>query len=435
MRKLPFWMLYSLGLSEQEIRMRTLYLECNSGISGDMTAAALLDLGADREGLLEMLDGMPLHGFHVKIGRRETCGISACDFDVVLDEEPHTHRHLADIYDIIERTDTTDSVKILAKRMFEIVARAEAKAHNVPIEKVHFHEVGAVDSIVDIMSAAYLIESLRIDRAVVSELHEGRGQVKCQHGILPVPVPAVANIVQDCGLSIRLLDVEGEMVTPTGAAIAAVLQEYGQKNGRESRGEEKSSCEESRRRSAPFGKQGCIEGRLLGIGTGAGKKDFPHANILRAMLFEENEAGEERLWMLETNVDDCTGEALGFTSEILLQAGARDVAFAPIFMKKNRPAYLLSVLCEEADREKLENLIFLHTTTIGIRSYRVERRTLPRQSLAAETSYGAVRIKKIERPDGTCCMPEYESVREICERTGEGFAKVYEAVKRETEGL
>lgn len=412
--------------------MRTLYLECNSGISGDMTAAALLDLGADREGLLEMLDGMPLHGFHVEIGRTEKCGISACDFEVVLDEEPHTHRHLADVYEIIEQTDTADSVKALARRMFEIVAEAEAKAHDVPVEKVHFHEVGAVDSIVDIMSAAYLIESLHIDRAVVSELHEGRGQVRCQHGILPVPVPAVVNIVQSCGLPMRLTDTEGEMITPTGAAIAAVLQEYGQKNGRESRGEERSSCEESRRRNTPFGKQGCIGGRLLGIGTGAGKKDFPHANILRAMLFEENEAGKERLWMLETNVDDCTGEALGYVSEKLLEAGARDVTFSPIFMKKNRPAYLLAVLCGEAERERLEDLIFLHTTTIGIRRYEVERRTLPRESLTAETSYGAVRMKRIERPDGVRCVPEYENVREICDRTGAGFAEVYEAIKRET---
>ena len=207
--------------------MRTLYMECNSGISGDMTAAALLDLGADRKGLLAMLGSMPLAGFHVKIGRTAKCGISACDFDVIMDEHQHVHRHLSDVYEIIEQTDTTASVKALAKRMFEIVAEAEAKAHDVPVEKVHFHEVGAVDSIVDIMSAAYLIESLHIDRAVISELHEGRGQVKCQHGILPVPVPAVVNIVQSCGLSMRLTDTEGEMITPTGAAIAAALQEYG----------------------------------------------------------------------------------------------------------------------------------------------------------------------------------------------------------------
>lgn len=408
--------------------MKTLYLECNSGISGDMTAAALLDLGADRNGLLAMLKSMPLQGFHVEIGRTVKCGISACDFDVVLEEHPHAHRHLADIYEIIEQTDTTDPVKDLAKRMFEIVAEAEAKAHQVPVERVHFHEVGAVDSIVDIMSAAYLIESLHIDRAVVSELREGCGQVRCQHGILPVPVPAVGNIVQSCGLSMRLTDTEGEMITPTGAAIAAALLEYGE-DGREDR--EKSHPEGSIRGMADR-KQNRAGGRLLGIGNGAGKKDFPHANILRAMLFEEDEVKEERLWMLETNLDDCTGEALGYVSEALFRAGARDVTFAPIYMKKNRPAYLLSVLCTETDRDRMEDLIFRHTTTIGIRSYQVERRTLPRQSLTAKTSYGTVRIKKIERPDGVCRMPEYESIREICDRTGEGFGKVYERVRQET---
>lgn len=403
--------------------MRTLYIECNSGISGDMTAAALLDLGADREGMLAMLESMPLQGYHVEIRRTEKCGISACDFDVVLDEHQHIHRHPADIYEIIEHTDASESVKILAKRMFEIVAKAEAKAHNVPVEKVHFHEVGAVDSIVDIMSAAYLIESLHIDRAVVSELHEGRGQVRCQHGILPVPVPAVVNIVQDCGLPMRLTETQGEMITPTGAAIAAALQKYKGKYSPESSGKRKQDR-----------KQYSVSGKLLATGTGAGKKDFSHANILRAMLFEEAEVFEERFWMLETNIDDCTGETLGYVSETLFQAGARDVTFTSIFMKKNRPAYLLAVLCEEADIEKMENLIFLHTTTIGIRKYRVERRTLPRQSITAETSYGTVQVKKIRRPDGICCMPEYESVREICGRTGEGFSKVYETIKRETAG-
>ena len=247
--------------------MRTLYLEGTSGISGDMTVAALLDLGGDREGLLRMLKSMPLQGYHVEIGRTEKCGIAACDFDVILDEHPHEHRHLADIYEIIERTDTEEEVKALAKRMFEIVAEAEAKAHDLPVEKVHFHEVGAVDSIVDIMSAAYLIESLQIDRAVISRLREGTGQVRCQHGILPVPVPAVINILKSSGLPVLLTETEGELITPTGAAIAAALQEYGEKAPNSTR----------------------PQGRLVGTGAGAGKKDFPHANVLRAMLFEESE--------------------------------------------------------------------------------------------------------------------------------------------------
>lgn len=398
--------------------MRTLYIECNSGISGDMTAAALLDLGADREGLLSMLESMPLAGYHIEIGRTEKRGISACDFQVVPEGQEHTHRHLSDIFGIIEQTDVSPNVKALAKRMCLIVAEAEAKAHNVPVERVHFHEVGAVDSIVDIMSAAYLIESLHIQRAVVSEIREGRGQVRCQHGSLPVPVPAVVNIIQAQGLSLRLTDVEGEMVTPTGAAIAAALREYGGYPYKE--GDRKES----------FSEGGGVGGRLLASGCGAGKKEFPHANVLRALLFE-GDAPEEGLWMLETNMDDCTGEALGYMVEKLLEAGARDAFFTPVFMKKNRPAYLLSVLCSGNLRENLERLIFSHTTTIGIRRYRVERTALPREGLTAETSYGKVRAKRIGGPEGTSVLPEYESVREICERTGEGFAKVYDQVKWE----
>jgi hypothetical protein len=320
---------------------------------------------------------------------------------------------LAQIREIIDRTDTTDQVKKLANRIFEIVAEAEARAHHVPVEQVHFHEVGAVDSIVDIMSAAYLIESLSIDRAVVSELYEGRGQVKCQHGILPVPVPAVVNIATAHGLSLHLTETEGEMITPTGAAIAAALSEYGK---------EKKS-----------GQNVQPKGKLMAVGTGAGKKEFPHANILRAMLFEEKKEEQDPLWMLETNMDDVTGEALGYVSEKLLDAGARDVFYEPIYMKKNRPAYLLHVLCQESLREEMEKIIFLHTTTIGIRRYQVERTVLERHVKERETSFGKVKVKEIRRPDGTYVMPEYESVREICDRTGMGFLKLYEEIRREVE--
>lgn len=397
--------------------MRTLYMQCSSGISGDMTAAALLDLGADRQGLLAMLESVPVKGWHVEIGRRDKSGIDACDFDVVLDEHPHTHRHPADIYEIIQGTCASPEVKRLARRMFEIVAEAEAKAHGIPVEEVHFHEVGAVDSIVDILSAAYLIESLDIDRAVISPLTEGCGQVKCQHGLLPVPVPAVLNIVQAQGLELRLTEEPGEMVTPTGAAIAAALREYGKGSGAGQR--------------QP-------EGRLLAVGTGAGKKDFSHANVLRAMLFEEeekaeNSGSEDLLWVLETDIDDCTGEALGFVAELLMEAGARDVTMIPVYMKKNRPACRLSVLCREEERESLEDLIFLHTTTIGIRRHEVLRRALKRELLTVETSQGAVRVKKIARPSGTVWMPEYDSVREISRGNGRGFTELYQDLRREIE--
>ena len=282
---------------------------------------------------------------------------------------PHTHRNLADITGIIEQSAMTADAKKTALRIFGIVAQAEAKVHGKPIDQVHFHEVGAVDSIVDIAAVSICLDDLGIKEAVISELYEGSGHVHCQHGILPVPVPAVTAIAEAYGLYLRQTGNRGEMVTPTGAAIAAGIRTQ-------------EALPEVY--------------RIVKTGMGAGKKDFPRANLLRASLIEtrmeapgrEASGNEEKtvekdetLWTLETNVDDTTGEALGFVMEQLLAAGARDVCYLPAFMKKNRPAYLVKVICTEAKREELEELLFLHTTTIGIRRYPVERTVLPRQIL------------------------------------------------------
>ena len=246
----------------------------------------------------------------------------------------HIHRNLSDIYRIIDRLDSKEEVKELARNMFLIVAEAEAKAHGLPIDEVHFHEVGAIDSIVDIISVAVCLDNLGVKDVVVSPLAEGHGQIRCQHGVIPVPVPATANIAAAHGLALRLTDQEGEMVTPTGAAIAAAVR---------TREKLPASC------------------RIVKTGMGAGKKDFDHANVLRAMLLETNEEENDQAWVLETNVDDCSGEMLGFVMEELFAAGALDVWNTPIYMKKNRPAYLLSTLCMENDIEKMEDLIFVHT--------------------------------------------------------------------------
>ena len=235
---------------------KILYLECNSGISGDMTVGALLDLGADKTELLRVLDSMKIDGYHLHFGRKATCGLDAYDFDVHLEahehehghehehehghehghehehehghehnhEHSHEHRNLQDIYEIIERMDAGEQVKALAKKMFLIVAEAESKAHGLPVEQVHFHEVGAVDSIIDIVSVAVCVDNLGVTEVAVSPLSEGHGHVHCQHGIIPVPVPATANIVSAYGLDFRFTDNEGEMVTPTGAAVAAALR-------------------------------------------------------------------------------------------------------------------------------------------------------------------------------------------------------------------
>ena len=411
---------------------KILYLECYSGISGDMTVGALLDLGASRERLEKALESLHVDGYNLHFGRTKKCGIDAYDFDVHLEEDghhhgeehchgeehhhdeehphegghhhPHVHRNLNDIYEIIDRMEEKEEVRQLARKMFRIVAEAEAKAHGLPIEQVHFHEVGAIDSIVDIISTAVLVDDLQVDRVIVSPLSEGRGYVRCQHGVMPVPVPATAGIAAAYGLKLRLTDNEGEMVTPTGAAIAAAL-------GSGDRLPERYVIRK--------------------VGIGAGNKDFKNANILRAMILEpEEEAAKKKLWVLETNIDDCTGEALGFVMEQLLKEGAKDVWHTPIYMKKNRPAVLLSVLCTEEERETMEEIIFIHTTTIGIRRYQVERTALARREIRVETPWGPAKAKVCSRGGRPWVAPEYESVKSICENQGISFEQAYRTIRR-----
>lgn len=429
-----------------------LYLECYSGISGDMTVAALLDLGADRKKLEEGLASLHVDGYEIRIGRRVKCGLDACSFDVILEgpedglshdyEEhspadaghehshedhghhehghgAHVHRNLPQIMEIIRGSRMTEGAKELAVRIFTIVAEAEAKVHGKPVDEVHFHEVGAVDSIVDICAAAICLDDLGIREAAASEIAAGSGHVRCQHGILPVPVPAVTAIAEQYGLVLRASDQKGEMVTPTGAAILAGI------------------CS---RDALP------ASYRIVKSGMGAGKKDFPKANVLRAYLIEEAgekpalqsgepEKKEEKtdpgtLWTLETNIDDVTGEALGYVMDRLLKAGARDVCYIPAFMKKSRPAYLVKVICEERDREAIEDLIFCHTTTIGIRRYPIERTVLPRKMFSLETPYGTVRVKQVRRGEMVFNYPEYEDVARCADVSGRPFQETYEEVRR-----
>ena len=315
----------------------------------------------------------------------------------------HVHRNIHDVFAVIDRLEN-EHVKTLAKKMFMIVAEAESKAHGLPIEEVHFHEVGAIDSIVDIISVAVCVDNLGVDDIVVSELYEGSGHVHCQHGMMPVPVPATANIVTANHLPMKITDAQGEMVTPTGAAIAAALRTQDH---------------------LPEDYQ------LLKIGLGAGKKDFPKANVLRAMLLEtkdQPQTGEEEdIWKLESNIDDCSGEVLGYTMERLLAAGARDVCYAPIYMKKNRPAYMLHVLCDRRQIPAMEEIIFNETTTIGIRRYKVERTILKRHEAKAKTAYGEVKLKICEKNGIVYRYPEYESVKKLCEAAGVPFKVVYQA--------
>ena len=446
---------------------KTLYLECYSGISGDMTVAALLDLGADRSVLDRVLKSLKVSGFETKISRVVKSGIDACDFDVVLDKEHenhdhdmeylhghhhkghennhfydhnhahedeaehfhshehnhahgagsaqdrhhHEHRGIKEITYIIEHSAMTENAKKIALRIFEILAEAESKAHNVPVDQVHFHEVGAVDSIVDIVSVAVCLDNLDVTEVIVPVLCEGRGTVRCQHGILPIPVPAVANIVSANHLHLKMTEVEGELVTPTGAAIVAAVKT-------------KDKLPET------F--------EIQKIGIGAGKRQYECPGILRAMFISEsteqakgrnpkaeNQETKDTIIKMETNIDDCSGEVLGFVMERLMKAGARDVHYVPVFMKKNRPAWVLNVICKEEDMETLQNIIFEETTTIGIRYSRMERTILPRETRTLPTPWGEVLAKVCTLNGKEQLYPEYESVAQLSREKEIPFTEIY----------
>lgn len=339
--------------------MKTLYFECNSGISGDMTVGALLDLGVSEALLREQLASLPIDGYEIKIHSVLKHGISAKKFDVLTehhDHHDHHHHHvgLREIQSFLEQSKLSDTAKEIANRIFCAIADAESKIHGTTPQEVHFHEVGAVDSIVDVVATAVCMDQLKVDRVVFSKIREGQGTVRCAHGDLPVPVPATLALLSSCNAELVFTETQGEMVTPTGAAIAAVLgSDYG----------------------VP-----CPAGKLLKIGYGAGTKEFAHPNLLRVMLVEETSASaQDTIIELKTQVDDMTGEELGFAMEQLFAAGCVDVFYTPIQMKKNRPGVLLTALCRESDRQTVLDTIFFHTTTLGVRINLCERVILPRE--------------------------------------------------------
>ena len=311
---------------------------------------------------------------------------------------------MREIRQIIDRGTMTKRAKSLALKIFEILADAEAKAHNVPVDEVHFHEVGAVDSIVDIVAAAVCLDNLDIREAVVPVLCEGTGTVRCQHGILPVPVPAVANIVRAHKLPMRIVEAEGEFVTPTGAAIAAAVR----------------TCQ-------TLPKEFLVEK----TGVGAGKRNYDRPGILRAMLIQDQSGEKDVIYKLESNIDDCSGEVLGYVMEKLFEAGARDVHYTPVFMKKNRPAWQLNVICREEDIEKLEHIIFRETTTIGIRRIEMERTVLRREEKTVSTVFGEAQVKVCEARGVKRFYPEYEGVSKLAKESGMTFAQVYQMVQRQ----
>jgi len=396
---------------------KILYLECNSGISGDMTVSALLDLGASEERLRSELAKLPVDGYELKVEQTKKCGISCLRFHVLLKEEHHHHHHenehrlhhhhhrtYKDIQEMIEGSKLQKAIKEKSQKIFYILAKAEAAVHGTTIEAVHFHEVGAVDSIVDIVGAAICLVDLGIEEIAISPLTEGCGTVWCQHGEIPVPVPAVLKLAETHGLPIKKTDIQGEMITPTGAAIVAAM----------------------RTRELPE------EFIIQKTGIGAGTKDFPHANILRAMLITPQYPADS-IWVLETNVDDFSGEQLGFLQEKLMHSGAKDVFFTPIYMKKSRPAYKLTVLCDSAITDQIENLIFQESTSIGIRRYPANRTVLERRIEKISTNLGDALVKVCTYGGKTFCYPEYESIRTIGKKSNKSYHEIYNTIKGKAE--
>ena len=308
---------------------------------------------------------------------------------------------MQDVYQIIDNSDIDEKSKDLAKRIFLRVANAESKVHNKPISEVHFHEVGAIDSIVDIVGTAILINKINPDKIISSIVNDGYGFIECAHGTIPVPVPATSEIFANSNVKFRQIDIDTELVTPTGAAIISELA--------------------SEFTSLPVMK-------VEKIGWGAGFKDLKIPNVLK-VYYGEIESGQENIAIMETNIDDCSSEVLGYTMEKLFENGALDVFFTPIFMKKNRPAYRLTVACKKEDVFKLQDIIFKETTTIGIR-YRVEYRTeLERSIVDIDTKYGKIKAKRVVNNGQAYIYPEYESMKKIAEEKKIPLKSLYKLVQ------
>ena len=381
--------------------MRILYFDCFSGASGDMTLGALLSLGLPKEKLLQELKKLNLENYSVEIFPGSRSGIAATGVEVRVGRQHHHHRRFSDIRALIQDSALEPAVKEISLKIFQRLAEAEAKVHSQNIDEVHFHEVGAVDSIVDIVGTAVGIAFFNPERILSSELPMGRGFVNCQHGRLPLPAPATIEILK--GYPVKKVEVEGELVTPTGASIVATLSS---------------------------GIAAWPDGIVKAVGYGMGKSEFPdRPNLLRLILSEgEGLYDSDRAMILEANIDDMNPEFYGFIMERLFAEKALDVSLSHLLMKKNRPGILLRVIAEEEDAEKLSEIILKETTTLGVRRYPVMRKKLPREVKEIETKFGKIRVKT---SGDIRFQPEYEDCRRVAMEKGVPIQEVYqEAMKQ-----
>ncbi|HEV7475008.1 MAG TPA: nickel pincer cofactor biosynthesis protein LarC [Pyrinomonadaceae bacterium] len=399
--------------------MKTLYFDCFAGASGDMILGACVAAGVEPQALKQHLSLLGVQGYNIEFEIVDRSGISATYARVQAAPE-HAHRHLSDILKIIYESQLSDGVKNRAAKIFSRLAEAEARVHNQPVEKVHFHEVGGLDAIVDVVGAAICFELLAIERFVSSALHVGSGFVEMDHGKFPVPPPAVAELLK--GVPFYSTDTVGELVTPTGAAIITTV------------------C-------TAYGPIPTL--RLGQTGYGAGSRNYEKfPNALRVLVGEdyssdaaiesdrqriEHELRQDlwqRLWMIETNLDDISPQILGHVMERAFELGALDCYFTSVQMKKNRPGVLLSILCEARERAALNELLFSETTTLGVRAYEVERRALQRRIVNVETQYGPIDVK-VAQLNGHIVkeMPEYEQCRQAARKAQVPLRIVEEAAR------
>ena len=382
------------------------YFDCFAGISGDMILGALIHLGVPLNFIEENIRSLPLGDFRLEVSQAVRMNISGQQVKVILDGKDEQSREYQDIKSLIEKSSLPETIKGTSQKIFGRFAEVEASIHNCPKERVHFHELGGVDAIVDIVGSALCVEWLGISKIFASEIPMGKGFVNCRHGRLPVPVPATLALLD--GVPVYGSGISHELVTPTGAAILTSL------------------CQD-------FGPMPKMLIRQTGYGVGSRDlKEMP--NMLRVVLGEPDFAFEtDCVTIVETNIDDMNPEIFGFVMERLYEDGAFDVVFIPVSMKKNRPGTIVQVLCKEADRENVVHRILSETTATGVRHYRAERSKLPRKVKEVNTSFGKVRVKEISGPAGRVSMtPEYEDCKRIALEKNVPLKVVYESIVKET---
>jgi len=389
------------------MRVKVAHFDCFSGISGDMVLAAVIDAGIPVQAIRDVLDSLNLP-ITLEIERVKKCGIAATKANVIAPDQ-EDYRFLPDVEAIIDRGQMTERQRELAKAIFRKLAAAEATVHGMPIERVHFHEVGALDSIADIIGAAVGLDLLGVEKFTSRSVPVGSGMIKCAHGMMPIPAPATAELLK--GVPLGTTSIKGELTTPTGAAIlTTVVTEFTDSPSM----------------------------MIRTIGLGAGTKDLmDQPNVLRLFVGHTSQTvlsdNSDSVIVLETNLDDVPAEVIGYTTEVLFAAGALDVFCIPIQMKKHRPGVLLSVIADELSSAQLEEIIFRETATFGIRRTRAERHKLSREAVMVTTPWGPVQAKRGWRNDGIeVIAPEYEDCARVAREQGVPLRTIYEVVRKST---